>query len=145
MTNHSIKNFTTHRLIKGEDLNHHGTLYAGRSAEWFIESGFIAVSKLINPKNLICVKIHGMAFSEPARSGETVCYTSKVVFAGNTSLLTYVYVTKGNSKKVVVDGFVTFVNVDEKTRPTPHNINITAVHPKDIQLQEEAKKLRKKN
>ena len=36
-----IKSFSTYHLVKSEDLNHHGTLYAGRSAEWFVEAGFI--------------------------------------------------------------------------------------------------------
>jgi len=31
----------TMRLVKSEDLNHHGTLFAGRTAEWFVESGRI--------------------------------------------------------------------------------------------------------
>ena len=34
------------RLVKSEDLNHHGTLFAGRSAEWFVEAGFIAAGAL---------------------------------------------------------------------------------------------------
>ena len=34
--------YKTYHLVKGEDLNHHGRLYAGRNAEWFVESGFIA-------------------------------------------------------------------------------------------------------
>ena len=36
------KTFITHHLVRSEDLNHHGTLFAGRSSEWFIEAGFIA-------------------------------------------------------------------------------------------------------
>ena len=48
-----IKPYTTYRLIKSEDLNHHGTLFAGRSAEWFVESGFIAASSIINPNTTI--------------------------------------------------------------------------------------------
>ena len=31
--------YKTYHLVKSEDLNHHGTLYAGRNAEWFVESG----------------------------------------------------------------------------------------------------------
>lgn len=49
-----ITQFTTYHLVKSEDLNHHGTLFAGRGAEWFVESGFIAAANLVNPKNLIC-------------------------------------------------------------------------------------------
>ena len=40
----------TSRLVKSEDLNHHGTLFAGRTAEWFVESGFIAATSLLNPQ-----------------------------------------------------------------------------------------------
>ena len=36
--------YSSMRLVKGEDLNHHGTLYAGRTAEWFVEAGFIAAA-----------------------------------------------------------------------------------------------------
>ena len=40
----ALEALKTCRLIKSEDLNHHGTLFAGRCAEWFVESGFIAVA-----------------------------------------------------------------------------------------------------
>jgi len=42
------------RLVKSEDLNHHGTLFAGRSAEWFVEAGFIAAASVLPPKNIVC-------------------------------------------------------------------------------------------
>ena len=53
------------RLVKSEDLNHHGTLFAGRSAEWFVEAGFIAAASVLPPKNIVCVKIHGLTFTKP--------------------------------------------------------------------------------
>lgn len=31
------KYYTTH-LVKSEDLNHHGTLFAARTASWFVEA-----------------------------------------------------------------------------------------------------------
>ena len=34
----------TSRLVKSEDLNHHGTLFAGRTAEWFVEAGFVSAA-----------------------------------------------------------------------------------------------------
>jgi acyl-CoA hydrolase len=138
-----IQEFSTYRLIKGEDLNHHGTLFAGRGAEWFVESGFIAASSLLNPRNLICVKIHGMSFTAPARAGETVCYTSKVVLAGTSSLVAHIHVTKTNLSEVLVSGFITFVHVTEHTRPCPHNIIMEAEREEDIRLQEEARLLKK--
>jgi acyl-CoA hydrolase len=140
-----IKSFSTYRLIKSEDLNHHGTLFAGRSAEWFVESGFIAASSLVNAKNIICLKIHGMQFSKPVRIGQTICFRSKIVYAGRTSLIAYVEVTKSNSEEIkLVNGFLTFVHVDENTKPLPHGIEINPVTWEDMQLQEQAKLLSKK-
>jgi acyl-CoA hydrolase len=139
MTQIPIRSYDTHRLVKSEDLNHHGTLFAGRSAEWFVEAGFVAASSLLNPKYLICLKIHGMKFSKPVLPGETVCFTSKIVFAGRTSLVGYIRVTLINKpEQVLVDGFVTFVHVDENTRPQSHNIEILAVTTEDIDLQQKA-------
>ena len=48
-----METLTIHHLVKGEDLNHHRTLYAGRGAEWLVEAGFIAASNLI-PRNMSC-------------------------------------------------------------------------------------------
>lgn len=33
------KYYTTH-LVKSEDLNHHGTLFAARMASWFVDAAF---------------------------------------------------------------------------------------------------------
>ena len=68
---HPADNITM-RLVKSEDLNHHGTLFAGRTAEWFIESGFIAATALLDPKNVVCLKVHGMYFTSPAKPGEVL-------------------------------------------------------------------------
>jgi acyl-CoA hydrolase len=125
-------------------LNHHGTLYAGRSAEWFVESGFISASSLLNPRNLICLKIHGMCFSSPVRPGESICYTSKIVFAGKTSLTSYIKVTRvSNPGAVIVDGFITFVHVDENTKACPHGIVIVPETEEDVLLATKALSLGK--
>ena len=78
---HPADNITM-RLIKSEDLNHHGTLFAGRTAEWFIESGFIAATALLDPKNVVCLKVHGMYFTSPAKPGEVLRFESKIVYTG---------------------------------------------------------------
>jgi acyl-CoA hydrolase len=134
----------TMRLVKSEDLNHHGTLFAGRTAEWFVESGFIAAASLINPQNVVCLKIHGMFFTKPATSGDVLKFTSKVVFTGTTSITSYVHVEKKGESKSLVDGFVTFIHVDENTRPSPHHIEIMPETKEDRILYETAKNLRNK-
>jgi acyl-CoA hydrolase len=134
----------TMRLVKSEDLNHHGTLFAGRTAEWFVESGFISVASLLNPQNIVCLKIHGMYFTKPAKSGDVLKFSSRVVYTGNTSLTSYVHVEKNGGEKPLVDGFVTFIHVDENTRPSPHHLKINPINEEDKILYEAAKNLRVK-
>jgi acyl-CoA hydrolase len=139
-----IKEFSTYRLVKSEDLNHHGTLFAGRCAEWFVESGFVAASSLLNPKFLICLKIHGLEFLEPVIAGDAICFTSKIVYTGRTSLIGYIKVSKNyTDERLIVDGFITFVYVDEITRPRPHNLEMLVLTEEDKQLQEQAKAIKK--
>lgn len=135
--------FTTHRLVKSEDLNHHGTLFAGRGAEWFVEAGFIAATKYIAPHEMICLKIHGMKFSRPVKAGEIIVYQSKIVHVGKSSLTAYVKVTYSHQSFLIVDGFITFVHVDENTRPKPHGINIVLENEYEKTLQEQAKEILK--
>ena len=134
----------TMRLVKSEDLNHHGTLFAGRTAEWFVESGFIAAASLLNPRNVVCLKIHGMFFTKPARSGDVLKFSSKVVYTGKSSLMVYVHVEKNGLEKPLVDGFTTFIHVDENTKPTSHFLEINPVTEEDKALYETAKNLRTK-
>ena len=129
------------RLVKGGDLNHHGTLFAGRGAEWFVESGFIAAASLTTPESTVCVKIHGMVFTRPVKKGSLVRCDSKVVYAGRTSIVAYVKIMIHPSNEFVVDGFLTFINVDSQGKPTPHGLQIEAVTPEDKELQLKAKVL----
>ena len=139
-----IKQYNTHRLVKGEDLNHHGTLFAGRGAEWFVESGFIAASYLLPPQNVICAKIHGLTFEKSVKAGETVCYNSRIILTGTSSLKAYVEVRKANCNDLVVQGFITFVHVNDKTEASPHGIEMEAISEEDILLMERAKQLKNK-
>ena len=134
----------TMRLVKSEDLNHHGTLFAGRTAEWFVESGFIATTSLLNPQNVVCLNIHGMLFTKPAKSGDVLKFSSKIVYTGKTSLTVYVHVNTKETDKPLVDGFVTFIHVDEQTRPAPHLIEIEPHTEEDKALYKTAENLREK-
>lgn len=139
---HPVDNITM-RLIKSEDLNHHGTLFAGRTAEWFIESGFIAATALLDPRNVVCLKVHGMYFTSPAKPGEVLRFESKIVHTGTSSLVAYIRVCKANCAKTLVEGFVTFINVDEETRPMPHYISTEPLTEADRILYEQAAGLKK--
>ncbi len=131
----------THRLVKSEDLNHHSTLFAGRAAEWFVESAFVAASAVLDPARLVCVKIHGMHFQHPVRSGRTVRLSSRLVLAGRTSLVCHVGMTVTGSEEAVVDGFVSFVHVDAETRPAPHGLVVVPGTEEEGLVQAEAARL----
>ena len=135
-----IKPIITHHFVKSEDLNHHGTLYAGRTAEWFVEAGLIATAAYIPAENIVCLKIHGMSFTRPVQLGEIIGFTGKVVYTGTTRLVTNIRMC-GKDDDEVLNGFITFVNVDREGHPFPHGVEVEAVSPEDIALQEQAKTL----
>jgi acyl-CoA hydrolase len=128
--------FTTYHLVKSEDLNHHGTLYAGRTAEWFVEAGFIAAASLTRPENIMCLKIHGMTFTAPIFPGALGKFESKVVFTGKTRIVVFIKLSAENFE--VVRGFITFINVDANHKPLPHQIIIVPETEEDKVLYEEA-------
>ncbi len=134
-----MKTLTIHHLVKGEDLNHHRTLFAGRGAEWLVEAGFIAAADLLPPEYVLCLKIHGMTFQRPVRPGEVVRFDSKIVQTGKSRLIAYVRAT--TKEELTVDGFLTFVYVDDHGKSRPHGITIEAETPEEIELQERANQL----
>ena len=134
-----MKTLTIHHLVKGEDLNHHHTLYAGRGAEWMVEAGFIAAADLLPPQYVLCLKIHGMTFQRPVRPGEVIRFESKIALTGRSRLIAYVRAT--TKEEPTVDGFLTFVYVDDHGKSRPHGITVEAETPEEIELQERASKL----
>ncbi|HMD90387.1 MAG TPA: hotdog domain-containing protein [Anaerolineaceae bacterium] len=135
-----FKTFITQHLVKGEDLNHHGTLYAGRTAEWFVESGFIAAASLTRPENIVCMNIHGMLFKRPIHLGELICFESQIVYAGKSRLVAHIEMLA--SGETDVTGFITFVHVDKEGKPLPHGLTIVPQTPREIELYEQAKNMR---
>jgi acyl-CoA hydrolase len=126
-------------LVKSEDLNHHGTLYAGRTAEWFVEAGFIAASSTSSPENTLCKNIHGMVFNRPVRKGQVVSFKSRIVKVGRTSIVTLVEVWVGD--QMAVRGFITFIHVDLTGKPQPHGLVLVPTTDEEKALYEEASKL----
>lgn len=126
-------------LVKGEDLNHHGTLYAGRTAEWFVESGFIAAASQTNPENIVCLKIHGMTFRRPIKKGEVVTFKSQIAVVGKTKIITLIEVWVEGEE--AVRGFITFIHVDEHGTPLPHGLKFMPESEEEKALCEEAAKL----
>ncbi|MCK9443708.1 MAG: acyl-CoA thioesterase [Tissierellaceae bacterium] len=118
-----MEKVNTSRLVKLEELNHHGTLFAGRVAEWFVESAFIVGAKVTEkPENIVCVNIHGLSFNMPAYKGDIINLEASIAKVGRTSFTVYGKVTKNNNGSILSDGFATFVFVDDNGKPMPHGI-----------------------
>jgi acyl-CoA hydrolase len=137
----TIPSFTTYHLVKSEDLNHHGTLFAGRSAEWFVESGFTAAAAMTRPENIVCLKIHGMSFKRPVRLGEVIRFESKIIFGGRTKLVAYIGMKGKEDADQIVEGFITFIHVDQEGKPLPHGITVEPGSEEEARLQEQANNL----
>jgi acyl-CoA hydrolase len=134
--------FRYDRLVKSEDLNHHRTLFAGRCAEWFVEAGFIAVASVLPAGNIVCLKIHGLTFTKPLQSGDIACFESKIVYTGSSSIKVYVVLHENDLDAPIVEGFITFVHVDDAGQTKPHGLILELKSPEDVTLNERAARLR---
>ncbi len=133
----------TSRLIKSEDLNHHGTLFAGRMAEWFVEASFGAAAVAVkNPDQIVCLKVHGLEFRRPAKKGDLIELTAQIANHGRTSITVHCDAKSAISHEPYVSGFITFVNVDELGNKQPHNLEISYETEELKRLNLEAKALK---
>jgi len=140
-----MKEYYTTHLVKGEDLNHHGTLFAARTAAWFVESAFIAAAcEHGNSEEILCRNLHGMSFSMPVKNGDVVQFVSRVVYAGATSMMVHVSVRSSFNGDTAVEGFLTFVTVSRQTgKKVRHSVVLDETEdPVELKEREEAVKLR---
>jgi acyl-CoA hydrolase len=122
-----LKETRTTRLVKSQDLNHHGTLFAGRMAEWFTESCFLAASRYLGrPEDLVCAQIHGLSFSKPAGPGDSVEIISLPARAGRTSITVGAEVFINDESEPTIRGFATFVAVGKDGVPYAHGLALPA-------------------
>ena len=119
-----MKQYESIHLVKGEDLNHHGTLFAARAASWFVEAGFAAAAcEHGNPDEIVLRSLQNMSFSVPVKKGAVVAFRSRVAYAGRTSLVVYIEASDAIDGTVAVEGFITFVTIDKDTgRKKPHGV-----------------------
>ena len=134
-----IRIVTTNHLVKGEDLNHHGTLFAARAASWFVEAGLMAAAECVPADNIVLVKINSMSFIRPVKLGETLCFDSAVVYAGKTSMVSHIRAYAAGTTRL--EGFITYVNVDAAGHFQPHGLVLEPANEEEAALQEQAKTL----
>jgi acyl-CoA hydrolase len=134
-------------LVKPEDLQHHGTLFAGRMAEWLVETCFIAASRFVGkPEDVVCVKVHGITFEKPIHNGEITEIKARIACLGNTSITVKGQAFTGESEVPAVSGMVTFVTVDKQGNPYAHDLSLPSEYiSQNREIYEEALKVRGKS
>ena len=132
-------------LIRPEDLQHHGTLFAGRMAEWFVETCFIAACRLVGkPEDVVCVQIHGMNFRRPANNGDIIEIKSKIAYLSRTSITVHGKVFINQDQEPAVLGMLTFVTVDKANKPYAHGLVLPEEYiSQNRDIYEDAVKIRK--
>lgn len=134
-----MKSAFSQRLVKLADLNHHQTFFAGRCAEWFLESSYFAVAQYVDTKDTVLMMLHGIDWHFPIFAGDIVTYESKVVAAGHSTLTVFTKMYRSREpEKVAADGFATFSYLDENHKSKPHGIVITPENEEEKRLNEAA-------
>lgn len=123
------------RLVRHANLNHHGTLFAGETAQWMVEACFVAASKKNGrADNVVCVNVQGLHFSKPVGNGDIVDIESFVAYAGSSSLTVVGRIfTSRYPGLCILETAVTFVTLGDDGNPAPHGIVIE--RPEDPEMQ----------
>ena len=117
--------FISH-LVKPEDLQHHGTLFAGRMAEWLVETCFITACRLVGkPGDVVCAQIHGIRFTKPIANGDIIEIKARAALVGTTSITIHGQALTSGEKTPSVTGMATFVTVDKQGKPYPHGLGLS--------------------
>ena len=113
-------------LVRPEDLNHHGTLYGGRIAEWMTEAAFIGVAKLLgHTDHTVIVSTKELSVKQPVNPGTVLELDFELKAAGTTSLTIQV---EGRDmlhpESSYCQGTFIFVTLDENGNKKPHGISL---------------------
>lgn len=126
MVNEAMLESTILHLVRPEDLNHHGTLFAGQMAKWLVEAGLITASRLVRkPEDILCVQLDGMTFKKPVNNGDVIEIESKIAYLGSKSITVYSEVFRRPDAAPVVSNMATFVTVNKQNTPYAHGFKLT--------------------
>lgn len=118
-----MKQYETMHLVKQEDLNHHGTLFAARGAAWLVEAAFAAAGCACGTsEGIVCRNLSDMSFQRPVSKGTILKFSSRVVYAGKTSFCVFVTAEDALCGQLHIEGKITFVTVDENSCKREHHI-----------------------
>ena len=123
-----MKTFKTVHTVIARDLNAHMTLYAGRAMEWAFEANYMATVEARNENlNIVYKDIHSFDFKAPAKLGYVREYEVTVVRVSAKSMTMRTGVYEMVSRKLIAEGYMTFVTIDEATgKSVPCTVELDA-------------------
>lgn len=120
------RELSTVHLVKGEDLNHHQTLYGGRCAEWCVHAAYLTAENLFDhPQPLVFMSIRSLSMRMPARLGEMIEFVGRIDYIGESTIGVRIdaqTLQPRSDRKPVATGTFLFCTVDEKGRSIPHGL-----------------------
>ena len=121
-----MKRYRSSHMVRMENLNHHGNLYAGQGIEWMVETSFIVVNcEYGDPQGLLYKNTHKFDFYKSVLPGDIITYEGVLVRTGRTSLTIRVGLYTEKTGDLHAEGFTTFVTVNPETnRPVAHGIQL---------------------
>ncbi len=112
-----MKTYSAAHLVKTGDLNHHDTLFAGRSAEWMVEASFFAAAaEHGDPDEVVCVQINGLSYKKPVPKGDIISIQSRVVRVLRSSMVVHAEAISQVTHASLLESYMTFVTIDAHTR-----------------------------
>jgi len=104
------------------DTNAYDTLFGGKLLSLMDKAGGIACAKFAH-REFVTISIDALTFIAPARQGDLLEVTGKVVFTSSHTACTKVTAVAVNKatweKKKICEGFFFFVAIDSMMRPMP--------------------------
>lgn len=115
--------FFSRKFIKPNDLNAGGTLFGGTVLSWIDEEAAIFAICQLGKGNLVTKFMTEINFVSSASLGDIVEIGMESVKFGRTSITVRCIVRNKFSKETIIKiDEIVFVHLDEKGRPTPHNV-----------------------
>lgn len=115
--------YRNRKLVKSEDLNGAGSLFGGKALAWIDEEAAIYAFCQLGAKNLVTKAMSTINFKAPAKLGDIIEIGCEVVKIGNTSITVSCSMrNKTTQQEIIAVSEITFVNLDDDGRPTPHGV-----------------------
>lgn len=119
-------NAITRHLVRPADLNHHGTLYGGRIAEWMTEAAFMGMAQILgHTDHAVIVSTKDLTIKKPVNPGTVFELGYEIVATGNTSITVKITGLDMLSPETVhAEGTFIFVTIDESGTKKAHGITL---------------------